>query len=389
MENEKIKFSSTAMELSENPNYIELTNRLCYYGEPNLNNVTLPVEGAEERAKTLVLQPVVAKYKMISGKPDLGGHEYHVDSKGNGTFGTENIGVHESVEVREDTVPVNGETRTLPCLFAKSRIWTRNTNVVSAIKRLFSEGRLHSSWEIMVSDFEYKDGAKVLKDYTFTSNALLGTNSSPAYGEAASALSMAETGEQPELIIAEALAKDLGIKEEQIMATENNGIQTPDIAKGKPDTGSGNDAGILAEKVEKLAAALAEKDAALVAANEKLTSLSEKIAELERVKALYDEVMSEKQKAEEEAVRSEMREKAEKSGLFTKDELEKSEEIKSVMDKADKTALMSMIAERFMKSLEKGEPEQETAEVKSAHVKADVSEDEHIDNKKFMAALLG
>ena len=152
-ENEKIKISSTALELSETTNYIELTNRLCYYGEPNLNGVMLPVEGAEEHAKSLVLQPVVAKYKVIGNKPDLGGHEYR-----NGTFGTENIGVHEEVEVRTDTVPVNGEQKTLPCLFAKSRIWTRNTNVVAAVKRLFSEGRLHSSWEITVSDYEYKDG---------------------------------------------------------------------------------------------------------------------------------------------------------------------------------------------------------------------------------------
>ena len=73
-ENEKIKISSTALELSETTNYIELTNRLCYYGEPNLNGVMLPVEGAEEHAKSLVLQPVVAKYKVIGNKPDLGGH---------------------------------------------------------------------------------------------------------------------------------------------------------------------------------------------------------------------------------------------------------------------------------------------------------------------------
>ena len=79
-----------------------------------------------------------------------------------------------------------------------------------------------------------------------------------------------------------------------------------------------------------------------------------------------------------------MREKASKSGLFVENELETSEELKDIMEKADKDALMSVIAERFMKSLE-GKPEKETAEQTP---KADVTADERSENRKFMEAIL-
>ena len=66
MEKDKIYLASTAIELSEEEDkpYIELTNRLCYYGEANLNGVILPVEGAEEKAQTLINMPVI----VILGK---------------------------------------------------------------------------------------------------------------------------------------------------------------------------------------------------------------------------------------------------------------------------------------------------------------------------------
>ena len=91
--------SSNVIELSEHKTYIELTRRLCYYDYPNLNGVQLNSDTAEERAQTLLMQPVVAKYKKFLNKDDLGGHECSVDSKGNITFGTVPIGVNVSVEI--------------------------------------------------------------------------------------------------------------------------------------------------------------------------------------------------------------------------------------------------------------------------------------------------
>ena len=55
MENENtLVFSSADIELSEFSTYIELRSRLCWYGYPNANGVILPVDGAEEKAQTLV-----------------------------------------------------------------------------------------------------------------------------------------------------------------------------------------------------------------------------------------------------------------------------------------------------------------------------------------------
>ena len=209
MHDDKIYLASQTVELSETKTYIELTNRLCYYDEANLNGVILLSEGAQEKAETLIGMPVVAKYRTdADGKPNFGGHEVYVNpTSGAVTFGTENVGTHLSVEVKEDTVDVGGVQKTLPCLFAVSRIWTRNKNVIAAVKRLFSEGRLFTSWEIISSAYEYKDGLKIIKDYVFEANALLGHNNPPAFGKSAAVLNVASI--DPELVIAEALETDI------------------------------------------------------------------------------------------------------------------------------------------------------------------------------------
>ena len=203
--------SSNVIELSEHKTYIELTRRLCYYDYPNLNGVQLNSDTAEERAQTLLMQPVVAKYKKFQNKDDLGGHECSVDSKGNVTLGTVPIGVNVSVEIKKDTVSINDNAVETPCLFATSRIWTRNKNVCSAIKRLFTEGKLHSSWEILSEKVEYTDNVKILKDYVFEADALLGSTSNPAYGECATTLCVAST-DDPELLLSEAIANDFNIE---------------------------------------------------------------------------------------------------------------------------------------------------------------------------------
>lgn len=213
MKSKNFYLSSTTIDISENDLYLEMTNRLCYYDDSNLNNVMLPYVGYEDSAKeyaeTLINMPVQAKYRKINNKDDLGGHECVRKLNGDVVFNTESIGVHTSVEIREDTViTVHGEEKTLPCLFAKSRIWKRNENIVNAIKRLFSEGKLNSSWEIATEEYIYKDGIKTLTKYAFFGNALLGTTIQPAYGGTSTALDLSDYDED-ELMIAEAISKDL------------------------------------------------------------------------------------------------------------------------------------------------------------------------------------
>ena len=209
---EHICFSSKTIELSENENYIELTNRVCYYSVPNLNNVELPYdETSLDKAKTLINMPVVAKYTTNSqGEPTFKGHEVYYDEDGNIYFGTDNIGTHYDVYIQEDTVVTDliGTTQVLPCLFAKYRIWKRNQNVVDAVHRLYNEGKLYSSWEIETISYQYNNGIKVLTDYTFLSNCLLGYEYAyPAYGEDAKAIQMSQKDSQ--LLVAEAFSKDI------------------------------------------------------------------------------------------------------------------------------------------------------------------------------------
>lgn len=122
MNKEKMFLTSSTVELSEddeNAQYLTLVNRICYYDEPNLNSVLLPSDTAEECAKSLIDMPVYAKCRTnADGEPTFGSHEAALDDNGDLFFDTVPIGVHTSVEIKDDTVDVNGKLETLPCLFA-------------------------------------------------------------------------------------------------------------------------------------------------------------------------------------------------------------------------------------------------------------------------------
>lgn len=213
MNKEIFRFSSDVIEISEEDKpYLQMVNRVCYYDAPNANGVILPSDTAEQFAATLVEMPVYAKCRVNEkGEPTFGSHEISLDENGEIFFDTVPIGVHTSVEVKEDTVTVGGVSQTLPCLFATQKIWTRNTNAVAAIKRLFSEGKLHNSWELHNNSYTYADGLKTITDYEFVGNTMLGYEyADPAYGESAKVLSISEA----ELMVAEALSRDMIENEE-------------------------------------------------------------------------------------------------------------------------------------------------------------------------------
>ncbi len=232
-QDERVVLASKVVELSENQSYIDLVDRVCFYDAPNLNGVMLPSEGAIDKAQTLVNMPVVAKYRQdAQGNPDLGSHEMYVDpATGQVKFGTESVGTHMAVEIKDDVVEVGGVKKTLPCLFATYRIWNRNKNVVNAVKRLYSEGKLGNSWEILSTAFTFADGVKTLTDYVFDGRALLGSGVTPAYGANACSLSMASVNEC-ETVIAEALAQDLCTGKEEPMKNPNI---NPEVAETTAD----------------------------------------------------------------------------------------------------------------------------------------------------------
>jgi hypothetical protein len=212
MDKENVLLSSKTIELSETKTYLELLNRVCYYDAPNLNGVELPSDTALEKAQSLVDMPVKAKYTVnANGEPTFRGHEAYIDENGELAFDTENIGVHTDVYIENDNVDIDGNIVNLPCLFSKQKIWTRNKNVVEACKRLFNEGKLHNSWEIISEKYEFDNGIKKLIDYVFEANTFLGYDAGvdPAYGNSAKVLTLSNQGIDNELFIAEALSKDI------------------------------------------------------------------------------------------------------------------------------------------------------------------------------------
>ena len=201
------------IEVAEHTNYLELTSRICYYDEPNLNGDMLTYDdNALEIAKSLINMPVQAKYKLSpEGEPTFSGHEMKKSRvTGEVTFGTSSVGTHTEVYIENDNVDINGTIKNLPCLFAKYRIWKRYKNVVAAAQRLFNLGKLYSSWEISTYQYIYDNGIRKLTDYEFLANCLLGYEYAyPSYGTSANAISMASLDDNPQLMIAEALSQDL------------------------------------------------------------------------------------------------------------------------------------------------------------------------------------
>lgn len=231
---------SEVINIAEHTTYLELTSRVCYYDEPNLNNDMLPYDDTtEEKAKTLVNMPVQAKYKVSpTGEPTFSGHEMVKKKDGTVDFKTSSIGTHTEVYIENDNVDVNGTIKNLPCLFAKYRIWKRYKNVVAAVQRLFDLGKLYSSWEINTYQYVYDRGIRKVTDYEFLANCLLGYEYAyPSYGTSANAISLAEmNNDNPQLMIAEALSQDLieenDNKEENTeMAKKNEPSVAEDVTK--------------------------------------------------------------------------------------------------------------------------------------------------------------
>lgn len=209
--NEYVNMVGAVIDVAEHSTYLELTSRVCYYDEPNLNNDMLPYdEFTEERAQTLINMPVQAKYRISpNGEPTFSGHEMVKKKDGSIEFKTSSIGTHTEIYIENDNVDVNGTIKNLPCLFAKYRIWKRYKNVVAAVQRLFNLGKLYSSWELNTYQYIFDRGIRKVTDYEFLANTLLGFEYAyPSYGISANAISMAEFNDN-QLVIAEALSQDL------------------------------------------------------------------------------------------------------------------------------------------------------------------------------------
>jgi len=221
--NNDFVFASKIVELSEEKEYLTLKNRVFFFNSPNLNHVQINYdESSLEQCKTLISCPLLAKYVKRNGKDDLGGHEVSVKN-GKVEFNTAAIGTITDIEIVEEEVEtVDGSMQKLPCLYATEIVWTRFKNATSAIKRLYSEGKLHNSWELKSSNYSYNSGVKFINSYVFVGNCLLGTESYPAYGRSAVVVNMAETSEEYEYLAAESFSEALALDLESEPASNIN-----------------------------------------------------------------------------------------------------------------------------------------------------------------------
>ena len=445
MHKERIVLSSQSVALAEYKTYLLLENRVCYYGAPNANGVSLSLETAEQYAQTLVDMPVYAKYvPNMNGDPSFGGHEAYLDEDGEVAFDTIAIGVHTSVDVRPDVVETaEGKYETLPCLFATQKIWTRNKNIVAAVKRLFTEGKLYNSWEISYDTCRYMEGGqKELIDYTFEGNCFLGVDNFnfPAYGPDAKVISLSDLQKSDAaMLVATAAAKDVAEAnmndeeggeqrmniDENIVENENAEVntsnsevveeqtdETQEVEASVEEVVEAEEAEIVEASEEDEENAESKEEAPVDEPNEEaeedshekseesdsatstIEILTDRLAEMakalresqeeiERLNSALEKYLA----AEKETKIAELKKYVQDSGCFSEDEIE-GEEISSLISDLNKASLAEMIADRTVEAVRKNS---ETSEKKSfASVSVSISSDgeEKRDSRAIMHKFL-
>lgn len=467
--------------LNDDKPYIELTTRLCWLDFPNLNGVGLS-STAEDSFNTLIGMPVVAKINKTGTK--FGGHEVSIDDKNQIKFNTSAYGVHTEVWVADDEVDIpKVGTVTVPCLFAKSRIWKRFSSVVELIANKLENpdeynGGLWSSWEIQGGDHHFDDDNKKIYDsFTFLSNCLIDVP--PAYSSASKTLAIASAEFEDELCNAylndldknninisnkeennldkqtntsaltirdlyEKISKSLNPKgwssnpyfsiwevyseDHKIIAYDIDRTSTDDyyvisytvnddeveigektetklskliaektnvnISVNLDDTAkliSEKEIQIsqLNERLTEISTELDEKTSALVEAGEKIAELQQEVNGLTPYKEQVEQAEAEKQQAEIATKKEQLKELATKGGYITKEEVDSSEEISSLIDNLDEKGIKALIAERVLQKLNEEKPNEIDLSSKSTEVKANINTDEDVfDAKKIMSSYL-
>jgi hypothetical protein len=198
---------------------------VCPLDEGNLNKKGIKSDDlTEEELKTLIEQPAVCKViKDSLGELNLSGHEmkkvkeYNSLTKKMETkvyFDTNPIGFFNTSEIEEIEI----DSITKKCIVANVTFWTRYSNAVSVLTKLFDEGNLHVSYELTFSDSYIENDVTWLKGICFFGVAILGSGVQSAY-PVASVIELSEL-DNVDLELAEAFTQDL------INELNNNDIQT-------------------------------------------------------------------------------------------------------------------------------------------------------------------
>ena len=110
---------------------------------------------------------------------------------------------------------------------------------------------------------------------------------------------------------------------------------------------------------------IAQKDSAIAEMSAQINKLSNEISELQPYKTKVEEIEKAEKEAQLEKDRKELSEYAISSGYITSEELETSEELKTMIAELNKSGIKSVIADRVVAKLNAKEDVVETSEQKS------------------------
>lgn len=209
---EKQFFTGSPLSIAEYTNYKEAKFLISVLGEPDLQNRIIPEDAGEKYYDTIIGYPLVAKLrKTAKGIPvDFGGHEKKViqNKKGKHVY-FDTIGIGSFISSEIVNMEVDGYDGEHKCIIATVKLWTsRFPEYFKVFDKLWSEGKLQSSWEITVFDSEKKDDFTIYKDFEIIGVCALGKTKT-ACVPGAGAIEYAEYEDDIDLELAEALKKDL------------------------------------------------------------------------------------------------------------------------------------------------------------------------------------
>lgn len=203
---EKILISSKPISSEQYKNYKEAKWMISELDAWDLNGRFMSKEVGEKCHKSIVGYPIVAK--LITDKKgnpvDFGGHEVtkKKDSEGNISYKFNTVPIGSILDSNIETI--DGKE----CIVIYTKLWSdRFPEYFTVLDKLWEDGKVSSSWELAVNEWEETDEGKILKDVEFLGNCILGSTVEGAV-PGAGMLEYAEINND-EIALASALRNDI------------------------------------------------------------------------------------------------------------------------------------------------------------------------------------
>lgn len=203
---EKILISSKPISSEQYKNYREAKWMISELDAWDLNGRFMSKEVGEKCHKSIIGYPIVAK--LITDKKgnpvDFGGHEVtkKKDSEGNISYKFNTVPIGSILDSNIETIDDK------ECIVISTKLWSdRFPEYFTVLDKLWEDGKVSSSWELAVNEWEETDEGKILKDVEFLGNCILGSTVEGAV-PGAGMLEYAEINND-EIALASALRNDI------------------------------------------------------------------------------------------------------------------------------------------------------------------------------------